>query len=125
MISNEIIKVLDKLCEKFGIVVDWTSQNVMPYMQDLMTRFIKYKMIINSFWLAIGIVLLIVTVIAIYILKKSNEYENNNDDFCLMAIGIGAMFIVSCTIIASNANEIIQNLYMPEITIVEYIQNYI
>lgn len=124
MISNEIIKVLDKLCEKFGIVVDWTSQNVMPYLQDLMTRFIKYKMITNSFWLAIGIVLLIVTFIAIYIFKKSNEYENDNDDF-LIAIGIGAMFIVSCTIIASSANGIIQNLYMPEITIVEYIQNYI
>lgn len=34
--SNEIIKVLDDLSERLGIAIDWSSQNVMPYLQDLM-----------------------------------------------------------------------------------------
>ena len=27
-ISNEIIKVLDALCDKFGVAVDWSSNNI-------------------------------------------------------------------------------------------------
>lgn len=34
--SNEVIKVLDHICDKFGIAIDWSSSNVMPYLQDLM-----------------------------------------------------------------------------------------
>lgn len=34
-LSDQIISVLDALCEKFGIAIDWTSQNVIPYIQLL------------------------------------------------------------------------------------------
>lgn len=40
--SNEVIKVLDHICDKFGIAIDWSSSNVMPYLQDLMVRMTKY-----------------------------------------------------------------------------------
>ena len=33
--SEEIIKVLDALAEKFGVAVDWTSANVIPYLEQL------------------------------------------------------------------------------------------
>ena len=26
-VSEQIIQVLDALCEKFGLVIDWTSEN--------------------------------------------------------------------------------------------------
>ena len=29
--SQQIIEVLDYLFEKFGIAIDWTSENIMPY----------------------------------------------------------------------------------------------
>ena len=41
--SSQFIEVLDALCAKFGIVIDWTSQNVMPYLTDLATRLISYE----------------------------------------------------------------------------------
>ena len=31
--SDEIIKVLDDLSDRVGITIDWTSQNVLPYLQ--------------------------------------------------------------------------------------------
>lgn len=31
-VSDQIINVLDALCEKFGLVIDWTSENVVPYL---------------------------------------------------------------------------------------------
>lgn len=41
--SDEIIKILDDLGQRFGIAIDWSSQNVMPYLQDLISRYIKYE----------------------------------------------------------------------------------
>lgn len=41
--SQEIIKVLDNLCEKFGIAIDWTSQNVKPYLQELFCKVYKLR----------------------------------------------------------------------------------
>ena len=33
--SNEVIKVLDAFSQKFGIAINWTSENIMPYLQQL------------------------------------------------------------------------------------------
>lgn len=41
--SDEIIKILDDLGQRFGIAIDWSSQNVMPYLQDLVRRFTTYE----------------------------------------------------------------------------------
>ena len=42
-VSEQIIQVIDALCEKFGIVVDWTSESVIPYLEILCTKLIKYE----------------------------------------------------------------------------------
>lgn len=31
-VSDQIIQVLDAICDKFGLAVDWTSTNVLPYL---------------------------------------------------------------------------------------------
>ena len=36
--SDEFIKVIDALGKKIGIVIDWTSENIMPYIVDLFER---------------------------------------------------------------------------------------
>ena len=51
--SSQFIEVLDALCEKFGIVIDWTSQNVMPYLTDLATRLISYEIWTSAAWIVI------------------------------------------------------------------------
>lgn len=30
--SEEVIKILDTIAEKFGLAIDWTSANVLPYL---------------------------------------------------------------------------------------------
>ena len=42
--SEEIIKVLDELGKRFGIVIDWSNQNIMPYLQELLKSFIKMEL---------------------------------------------------------------------------------
>lgn len=42
--SDEIIKVFDALGEKLGIVIDWSQENIYPYIQDLCQRAAQYKL---------------------------------------------------------------------------------
>lgn len=49
--TDEIIKLLDELAKRFGIAIDWTSENVMPYLEDLFDRFITYNIVIDVFWI--------------------------------------------------------------------------
>ena len=43
-VSNQIIEILNALCEKFGIAIDWTGQNVMPYVQELTKKAVNYEL---------------------------------------------------------------------------------
>lgn len=56
--SEEIIKVLDALAEKFGLAVDWTSANVIPYLEQLCGKYVNYEIVTSVIWLLFGIVLM-------------------------------------------------------------------
>ena len=45
--SSEASEVLNTLGEKFGLFVDWSQQNVQPYIEDLMQRVTQYKIVSN------------------------------------------------------------------------------
>lgn len=49
--TNEIIKLLDELAKRFGVAIDWTSENVMPYLEDLFGRIITYNIVVDVFWI--------------------------------------------------------------------------
>ena len=46
--SEEIIKVFDYIGDKLGIAIDYTQENIQPYLEDLWHRFITYEIVINS-----------------------------------------------------------------------------
>ena len=69
--ANEIIKVLDNLGEKFGIAIDWSSANIMPYLQDLMTRIVKYETYTSIAW----IILFILGILILFAIKKLIKNE--------------------------------------------------
>lgn len=129
--SEEIIKVLDNLAQKFGIAIDWTSQNIMPYLQELMSRFIKYKTATDVIWLIVGIVLFIVSIILFKKIQKWRKSENfgagYSDDEMLYVFGIfGIVCIISgaIAIIICYTNGIIQNIFVPELTVIKYLKGY-
>lgn len=129
--SNEVIKVLDNLAQKFGVAIDWTSQNIMPYLQELMSRFIKYKIATDVIWLVVGIVLFIISIILFKKIQKWKKSKNFNtsysDDDLLYALGIfGIVCIISgaITIIICYTNGIIQNIFVPELTVIKYLKGY-
>lgn len=52
--SDQIIAVLDDLCRRFGIVIDWTSQNIVPYLEELAEKFIAFEVKTSWFWIILA-----------------------------------------------------------------------
>lgn len=132
--SEEIIKILDDLSQRFGIAIDWSSQNVLPYLQDLMTRLIQYKNIQAIMWIIISvIVFILVGIILRVMLKYIDKYYDSLDSHLYdedrtLAKGfawfIAGIFIFAfILVIILNIRGLIQNIYLPEATIIEYIKS--
>lgn len=140
--GNEVIKVLDHLCDKFGIAIDWTSANVMPYLQDLMSRIVKYGIYQNVSDIIYCLILLsIVALITRKLYKASykyasiydetNEYDDKSNAMFFttafmvgLAITVITAIIVLCSIKAS-VDEIIELSTVPEKYVIEMIQEQI
>lgn len=129
--SEEIIKVLDELGKRFGIVIDWSNQNIMPYLQELLKRFICYQNITACVWIIISIAMTICGVIMLKFLnkwRKSDGYNSDSydDDELLAVFGyIFSILIIALGIglIIDNTLGIVKNICMPEIVVYEYIKN--
>lgn len=130
--SNEVIKVLDNLAQKFGIAIDWTSQNIMPYLQELMSRFIKYKISTDAIWLVVGIVLFIVSLILFKKIQKWKKSENYHKDrydddemlYIFGILGISCILITAIVMIFCYIEIILQDIFVPELTVIKYLKGY-
>ena len=121
--SNEVIKVLDHICDKFGIAIDWSSTNVIPYLQDLMVRITKYVTYTSIFWLVISILTIIISIyLSIKLIKWSKD--TYYDD----AIAIGCSVITPIIVIIfflvgiTACQNLIEINTIPEKYIIEMIQ---
>ena len=119
--SSQFIEVLDALCEKFGIVIDWTSQNVMPYLTDLATRLVNYEILTSVAW----IVILGVAFVVIWKLTKNVRKDGSfdNEEKCVCAwvtcCFIGIIFVVVACV---EVFDIIRALAIPEVVIYGFLK---
>ena len=129
--NEEIIKVIDELGKRFGIVIDWSNQNIIPYLQELLKRFIYYRNITACVWIIISIAMTISGVVMIRFLNKWRKSDNYDKDYCSDDDMLAAMgYIFSICIIAlgigliiGNMFGIVKNICMPEMVVYEYIKN--
>ena len=111
-ISNEIINVFDYLGEKFGIAIDWTNVNVLPYVQQLCEKFIKWEIGTSIGW----IVIMVLFVIIGLIFSKLVDWEGLETAifFCIV--------IAAIIIIAIQTFNIITCYTFPEKAIYDYLR---
>lgn len=123
--SEEVIKVLDNLAQKFGIVIDWTNQNILPYLQDLMGRYISLQNSYAIIWIVISIIMIIGSIILISKCIKATKKPNDIDDEFLIAVGIMLSLISILIFVVAlfvNIFGLLQNIFTPEITILNYLK---
>lgn len=65
--SEEVIKVFDYIGEKLGIAIDYTQENIYPYLEDLWHRYITFEIVKHSIGCAVAVIMLI---IALFVVKK-------------------------------------------------------
>ena len=128
--SNEIINVLDYLCNKFGIAIDWTSENVMPYIESLCGKYIRYEVFTSVAWIVIILVITGIIAIALSITHKKacsvNWDSYHREGVCAAAIVLWIIFVVmafsSIFVVCSQTFDIIECYTIPEKTILEYLK---
>lgn len=119
--SSQFIEVLDALCAKFGIVIDWTSQNVMPYLTDLATRLVNYEIWTSVAWIVILGVLFIVVWKSTKNTRKDDSYGNEGSCVCAW-IACGIIGIIFVVVACVEVFDIIRALTIPEVVIYGFLK---
>lgn len=140
--SEEIIKVLDYITDKLGVAIDWTAENVMPYIEEVIGKFVTYNIVKCSFWVAIGLTLMFIFVGMLRIPKKSKkkclqnkedtmlywykssceEVKMDDDAMCAFVVGCGALFLIGMAFIGCNIGDLIKWSIIPEMALLEEIK---
>lgn len=112
--------LLQKLAEQFGLALDWGSENVVPYLQQLAERVVKYEVSQSIFWLVVG-VLLILMGIASFILVCKGGFSNDTVGY-LIILGFCGI-IIGVVIIGCQITDLIECKYLPEKILLRYVNS--
>lgn len=130
--GDQIIQVLEYLAEKMGVTIDWGQQNVLPYVQQLCEKYIRYELATSVMWEVIGLMLVassIGWVRAIrFCAKKFCEENGCGEEIWLYAEILCIVMLVACVltgiaIIPNQADDIMRCIFCPEAQIYLYINS--
>ena len=136
--GNEVIKVFNHLGDQFGVAIDWSSANVMPYLNDLMTRMIKYGIYINIYHIIYAIfitaVFIIVTIvlykIACKMILRSEENEEHINSAKILSTAFAISLVTTVIVVLIEIGnikdciaDIIELNTVPEKYVIEIIQD--
>ena len=129
-VSNQIIEVLDHIGNKFGIAIDWSSENILPMVQTLCEKYIRWEICSSVFYIAALIVLLGGYALFVKIYDKLADpddkwdFDYNMIPVVIVAVGI-ILTIAAVVIIGPEAEEIIKCCTFPEMKMIEYVSTLI
>lgn len=134
-VSEQIIQVVDALCERFGIAIDWTSENVIPYMTVLCGKLVNYEIWTSIVSMVIWLSIMIASIVAVKkfspTFKDGLDKDRRNYDIgWTFATVIAVIFLVIMNVIAictieCQITDIIKCLTFPEMYVFEYVQSII
>ena len=141
--SNEIIKILDDLAERFGVAIDWTAENVMPYLKELIGRLVTFEIVQSAILIVVSGLTIIGCIISgkkLYLSKKKCletkeetmfHYWSEGFEEARIKSGMGevivatviAVGIVMVTMFCCNVDELLRWSFIPEFKIIECISD--
>ena len=129
--SEEIIKVLDELADKFGLAVDWTSANVVPYLEQLCGKYVNYEIATSVVWIMLGLLFFIVGIICYKIVYKHKDwgvtyYKTMSDDYFgrgLIYFGVISIFVVASLMVITQIFDIVTCFTFPEKIIIDELKS--
>ena len=129
MNENSVIAIIDAIAAKFGIAVDWTAQNVLPYLEELMHRIVSFEIGVYTFWMifcpivAIGFGILGYNLIKTA--KKINKYDWSDEPVGILGmiciILAGCATVATLVLIPIGTLRIIECVNIPEKIFFDYV----
>lgn len=132
-ISKQLIEILDALCEKFGIAIDWTQSNILPYIEQLLNKFIQWEIATSIFWI---VIMLFITLIAFLLARRVHKTYNKIKETVLVQVRedwkfatqllwviFGIIASISVLVIGTQIYDIITSCVFPEIMVFDKIQS--
>ena len=113
--SDELIKTFDYLLSQFGIAVDWTSENVIPYLQTLAEKLVRFEINTSIMCLVVGVVVL--TVGVWIFVKDIKDWDSG-----VFILGV-ILIIVAGIVCCCQVYDIIKCVSFPELYVFEYIKH--
>lgn len=112
--DKELCNVIDKIAEKIGVVIDWSKENVMPYIQDIMQRY-RTKSIVENI-IVMTVCAIIITICVILVINWFDADYDEVSTFLIETYTITAIsLLMSVIVLCGAAGKLIGWLYVPEV----------
>lgn len=125
-VSDQIIQVIEHLGEKFGIAINRSSENIMPIVEELCTKYISYEIMTSKTWLIICSVLVIIIGIIYSAIcwhfSRDSYYEAS--DYAVLTLVLLVLAIPFAVTGFVQILDIIRCTTFPELQILQYIQSF-
>jgi hypothetical protein len=132
--DNNLVQAINTLSEKFGIAIDWSSKNVIPYLQQLFSQYIHYEITRTIIEMIILLIFIFLSFMYFkWIYKKHKDfkadiYVDYFDEHPIALLLSGVIGVVSACILfgfVSDLFYLIKCFTIPDVVIFEYITNLI
>ncbi len=126
MENNQIIELLRELANQLGIAVDWTSQNIKPFIVEIMNRNARLTIFNSIIWMAFAAIFMTLSIVAMHKMIKSCDgiryalHDNDVSAFIVFAI---VVFLVSTFVMFDEFYNIGKAIYMPELLLIEKLKS--
>lgn len=129
-VSDQIIAVLNDLCAKFGLAIDWSAENVVPYIQDVCSRLVRYEVLTS-----IAVCVVFASVLGVmygmwqYFEKRAQKelekrsYSGYSESAMFFQVVFWIFVFVYIIILSCQIFDIIGCLTIPEKMIFEYVSS--
>lgn len=129
-LSDQIIQVLEYLAEKMGATIDWNQQNVLPYVQQVCEKYIRYEIATSVMWMIVGSMFIASAIWWIkgykICVKKYDEAGHMSEWDGVAGARIAALavcVIIGITTVLVQMHDIMRCIFLPEVQIYSYIKS--
>lgn len=138
--SEQFKEIFELICEKIGVVIDWSQENVVPYVMDFLKRYVAYNIVEEILLILFSTVLIVGVVIFFRIIVKDRarceskkkdtafwdyySYNKNVDPGFGAVFSFvfgGAILVGAIVMFCSGISELLKWCLVPEFQIVEKI----
>lgn len=125
--NTEAIEILNAICEKIGVAIDWTGESVMPQLESLIEQYARYLLVSNIVCLIISV---LAVIFGVWLLVKEEKsfraktWARDNDFTCIdtrSGVGFACLVVAVCCIIIGGVltifgiDALIKSITIPQI----------